>query len=194
MSERVTSVSSSNVLSKASVAKSAPMPSRSGGSAGSTATAVTTDRKPAGTALPRIDREEHERGSIALRVELREERGGAREVRLELTAHVRVGQIGLVERQPPLGQRELHGRVADRALLPACRRGRSGARRRRFGPARHAAGKGNRPGEQRQGGSGPREVVECSGLDHDRARDEVHPTAAPLVDEDPDVADIEDGA
>jgi hypothetical protein len=69
-----------------------------------------------------------------------------------LPTHVRVGQVSLIERQPPLGQCQMHGGVAERLLLPAGGSGRSRARR-RFRPTRDATGKDNRPGDQREGGS-----------------------------------------
>ena len=164
MSERVTSVSSSNVLSNASDREVGPDAEEEWWQRGLDRDRGHDRRKPARAALARIDAEEHEWSAIALRVELREERVGAGEVRLELPTHVRVGQISLVERQPPLGQRQPHGGVADRVLLPAGGSGRSGARRRRFRPSRHATGKDNRPGDQRECDSEPRDGSNAQAL------------------------------
>ena len=140
------------------------MPRRSGGSAGSTATAVTTDGKQTRAALARVDAEEYEWGAIALGVELREQRVGAGEVRLELPAHVRVGEVSLVERQPPLGQRQLHRGVTERVFLPAGGSGRSGAGRRRFCPSRDAACEEKRSGAQRECDSEPRDGSNAQAL------------------------------
>ena len=141
-------------------------------------------------ALPRVDGEEHEWGAIALGVELREERLGAGEVRLELPAHVRVGQVILVEREPAFGNASWTGESPiGCSCQPAGAAGRT-APHSAIPPGPARIRQGNRPGEQRQGGCGARDD-RWSDLDHDRARDEVEPATAPLVDEDPDVANVE---
>jgi hypothetical protein len=78
----------------------------------------------------------------------------ARELRLERRSLIRIREIAIIEDEPVAGERQANVRIRQRELRPA---GRSSWRRRRgrrrwTGATGDAAGKENRPGEDRQGG------------------------------------------